>query len=309
LHKDLLSMSTYGGLTAVVDLEDSVPDRALDEAVDHVVGVLSAMADADEPLPLVFVRPREVGQLEHLLDRLGEQASAVTGVVVPKYEPGNAERWWALAEAAAQGRGGSFWVMPVVEHRSLVLPQTRADAMAVLADDLDTHRQALSVRFGGTDISGALGLRRDRRTTIHDIRPVAEIISLLVSTLAASPDHWVVSGPVWEYLSGADEMLAQEIVRDLANGMLGKSVIHPVHVPVVHAHLAVPWDDYTDAREILDNPGGGAFRSSSGDRMSECGPHSEWARRTVVRGDLFGVLRPGTSPQALVAATMQKRSR
>ena len=57
-----------------------------------------------------------------------------------------------------------------------------------------------------------------------------------------------------EYFSNDhEEGLIQEVSLDHANGLIGKTVIHPSHIKVVQAMHIVTMEDYLDARSILQN--------------------------------------------------------
>ena len=45
--------------------------------------------------------------------------------------------------------------------------------------------------------------------------------------------------------------LIREVALDKANGLIGKTVIHPSHVAAVHALSVVTLEEYTDAIDIL----------------------------------------------------------
>ena len=99
--------------------------------------------------------------------------------------------------------------------------------------------------------------------------------------------------------------LIREIELDPANGLLGKTVIHPSHVPVVHAMCVVSHEEYLDALDIAGNAGGGVKASSYGNKMNESKPHRAWAERTLLRARAFGVARPGVSFVELLEASMR----
>jgi citrate lyase beta subunit len=97
--------------------------------------------------------------------------------------------------------------------------------------------------------------------------------------------------------------LIREFVLDRANGVLGKTVIHPTHVAAVHALSVVAHEEYADACDILATRGcGGAKASSFGNKMNESKPHTAWAKRTVMRADAFGVAREDVSFVDLLGA-------
>ena len=84
---------------------------------------------------------------------------------------------------------------------------------------------------------------------------------------------------------------------DRANGLTGKSVIHPLHVAPVHALAVVPHEEYGDAVDVLDPAAadGGVRRSGYGNKMNEIRPHRIWAERTLRRAQVFGVAAQGIS--------------
>ena len=89
--------------------------------------------------------------------------------------------------------------------------------------------------------------------------------------------------------------LIRELVLDKANGLQGKTVIHPSHVRVVHALSVVSHEEYVDATDILapDLRGGGVSASSYHNKMNEVKPHRAWAQRTLRRARAFGVAAEG----------------
>jgi citrate lyase beta subunit len=97
--------------------------------------------------------------------------------------------------------------------------------------------------------------------------------------------------------------LIREVLLDQANGLIGKTVIHPSHVAAVHALSVVTAEEFRDAADILAmNGAGGVAASRSGNKMNESKPHAAWARRTLRRAEVFGVARSGISFVDLLAA-------
>jgi len=100
------------------------------------------------------------------------------------------------------------------------------------------------------------------------------------------------------------EGLLREVVLDKANGLTGKTVIHPSHVPAVHALMVVTAEEYADATDILraDRRGGGVCASSYHNKMNESKPHRAWAERTLRRAEAFGVAAEGIGVVDLLIA-------
>lgn len=70
----------------------------------------------------------------------------------------------------------------------------------------------LAVRLGATDLCAAYGLRRPRDLTVYDLHLIADVIADVVNVLGRADDTgFVVSGPVWEYFSGAERMFKPQL--------------------------------------------------------------------------------------------------
>ncbi|MEV7772359.1 HpcH/HpaI aldolase/citrate lyase family protein [Kitasatospora sp. NPDC086791] len=100
--------------------------------------------------------------------------------------------------------------------------------------------------------------------------------------------------------------LIREVELDRANGLLGKTCIHPSHVPAVHALSVVTHEEYCDAQDILrqEQGGGGVLRSAYTNKMNEARPHRAWAERVLLRAEVFGVAREDVSFAELLAACL-----
>jgi citrate lyase beta subunit len=224
--------------------------------------------------------------------------------------------------------------MPVLESPELVHIESRRSALIDVRDLLaDFQEHVLAVRIGATDLSSVYGLRRSPELTVYDIRVVADAIADIVNVFGrADGTGYVVTGPVWEYFSSPERMfkpqlrqspfdehherslraaliaqdldgLIREVVLDRANGLSGKTVIHPSHVAAVHALSVVTYEEYSDAVDVLGRTStGGAAASAFRNKMNESRPHAAWAAHIVQRARVFGVARPSTSFVDLLGA-------
>jgi citrate lyase beta subunit len=334
LARDLVRRAAEGLMSAVVCLEDAVPDSRLAEAEANAVAQLRLLAATTEPLPMIFIRVRSAGQIPAVVAGLGPAASVLSGFVVPKFVEETGSQFLDEVADAGERLGRPLYVMPVLEAPELVHVETRVDALLGVRRLLDKYRHMVpAVRVGATDLSAAYGLRRQRDLTIWDVRVVADAIADFVNVLGRA-DGFILTGPVWEYWSATERMfksqlretpflehderrlraeliakdldgLLRECALDHANGLLGKTVIHPSHVAAVHALSVVGHEEYADAWAVLDTArGGGAAASSYGNKMNESKPHSAWAERTMLRSRAFGVARDGVSFVDLLAASV-----
>jgi citrate lyase beta subunit len=338
LARDLLRRAAEGVVSAVVCLEDAVADEDVVAAQRNVVEQLRELARAGGDGPLVFVRVRSPEQVVDVVAGLGEDARVLSGFVLPKFTARTGRAFLRAVEAASCEAGRRLLVMPVLESPELIHRETRVEALIDAKRLLDAHRdQVLAVRLGTTDLSSAYGIRRDRDLTIYDVGVVAEAIADVVNVFGrADGTGYVVTGPVWEYFDDHERLfkpqlrqspfvaqdamelrdqlitqhvdgLIRELVLDKANGLLGKTVIHPSHVPVVHALSVVTHEEFVDATDILGagEHGGGVAASSYRNKMNEAKPHRAWAERTLRRARAFGVAGEGIRLVDLLAAGVE----
>ncbi|MCU1434530.1 MAG: ATP/GTP-binding protein [Pseudarthrobacter sp.] len=288
--------------------------------------------------PLLFLRVRTPEQMLSLARRCGTALDMLVGFVIPKFEneTGRAQQFLdALQEInASRGGGRRLRIMPIMESPLMIHGETRTKTLTGVCDVLQANREdVLAVRVGATDMSSAFGLRRSRDLTIYDVKVVAAVIGDIVNMLGRPDSGFVISGPVWEHYSNSERVLRpllrrtpfadanemplrdriltnnldgliREIELDLANGLLGKTVIHPTHVPLVHAMCVVSHEEYVDALEIAGKNGGGASASPYGNKMNEMKPHQAWAGQTLLRAAAFGVAAENITYVDLLEASM-----
>ncbi|MGW8487340.1 HpcH/HpaI aldolase/citrate lyase family protein [Streptomyces sp. NPDC055886] len=292
-----------------------------------------AATDAD--IPLLFIRVREPAQITDLVRRLGDSVRMLSGFVLPKFTEERGRHFLeALAEAEA-ACGRRLFAMPVLESPELLHLETRGDILQGIARSVDKYRdRVLALRLGVTDFCSAYGLRRAPDMTAYDVHIVASVIADVVNVLGrADGTGFTITGPVWEYFRRQERMfkpqlrrspflegsaeelrtaliehdldgLLREIELDRANGLLGKTCIHPSHVAPVHALSVVSHEEFTDAQDILspERGGGGVLRSAYTNKMNEVKPHRAWAERTLQRAEVFGVAREDVGFVDLLAA-------
>ncbi|MFE3825565.1 HpcH/HpaI aldolase/citrate lyase family protein [Streptomyces sp. NPDC059092] len=324
LADDVRKLAGRGVVSMVLCLEDSIHDAEVEDAEANLVRQFADLDERGAETPLLFVRVREPDQIPDLVRRLGGSVRLLSGFVLPKFTE---ERGTAFLEALAEAEaacGRTLYAMPVLESPELLHLETRTETLTGIANAVDKYRErVLALRLGVTDFCSAYGLRRSPDMTAYDVRIVAGVIADVVNVLGrADGTGFTITGPVWEYfrlqermfkpqlrrspfLEGrAEELrtaliehdldgLLREIELDRANGLMGKTCIHPSHVPPVHALSVVSHEEFSDAQDILrpERDGGGVLRSAYTNKMNEVKPHRAWAERTLLRAEVFGVAR------------------
>ena len=279
-------------------LEDTINDAYLPQAEQQAVQTLQQIALAQQQqdfyLPQIFIRLRAPAQLSRLRKQLGSACSVLTGFIFPKFSLENAAAYLdALAAANSQQRDKKFYMMPVLEDPSLLALSSRSSQLEQLKALLDNEPLVLNIRVGCNDLCNLFSIRRQPQQTIYQVLPVAQILS---DILTVFQQDYVISAPVWEYFQDWHGQwkagLQRELALDLLNGFTGKTVIHPNQIAIVNAAMQVSQTDYEDACQILNWSQNTPFYvagSVQAQRMNEYKTHHNWAQRTLLLAQLYGI--------------------
>lgn len=314
----------YPGLTSMVMcFEDACREELVPEAEQNVIRILDALnKELDNgtirynEIPLIIFRVRNVEQFKHFSSMLKpEHIHLVTAFNFPKFNVKDGEEYFDHLEYLNKHFGEIIYGMPILESKEMAYLESRIQELMGVKAILDRHRHlVLNVRVGGTDWSSVFGVRRGINYTIYDIMTVSDCLKDVLNVFSRHNDY-SVSGPVWEYFRATKNMkfeeavetinrslfkqqtlvndavdgLLRELLLDRANGFVGKTIIHPTHIPYVNGMLAVTKEVYDDACQILDADGG-VLKSASCNKMNEIGPHRCWAEKIVMRAKAYGVI-------------------
>ncbi|MGW2744809.1 HpcH/HpaI aldolase/citrate lyase family protein [Streptomyces sp. NPDC001450] len=336
LADDIVRQAGNGVVSMVLCLEDSIDDADVVAGEENLVRQFADLdSRAEVEPPLLFIRVRTPEQIPDLVRRLGASARLLSGFVMPKFTEERGLPFLEALAAAEAESGRRLFAMPVLESPELLYRESRVDTLEGIARAVDKFRdRVLALRLGVTDFCSSYGLRRAPDMTAYDVQVVASVIADVVNMLGrADGTGFTVTGPVWEYFRVPERMfkpqlrqspflevqavelrekliehamdgLLREISLDQANGLLGKTCIHPSHVLPVHALSVVSHEEFSDAQDILrpERGGGGVLRSAYTNKMNEVKPHRAWAERTLLRAEVFGVAREDVGFVELLAA-------
>ncbi len=313
----------YAGLTSmVICLEDSISDHEVVEAEINSVIQLQTLYNAVNSrkfsqghLPLIFIRVREPKQIEKLINDLGAASTLLSGFVLPKFDAHIGKEYLEQIQSINNTYCLSLYALPILESKEVIYKETRMDTLLSIKKLLDHYAEiVLNIRIGATDFSGLFGIRRDSETPIYDIAIIRDCIADILNIFGRMDHEYIISGPVWEYfqlpgqmvkpsvrnnLDGAlptanqyDQAFIREIILDKSNGIVGKTIIHPSHIRLVHALNAVTYEEYMDSISIMDHihSHNGVITSNFHNKMNEVKPHYQWARKTLLKSKVYGVL-------------------
>lgn len=331
IHQDILSKKHEGLTSLVIDLEDAVGDIELGKAEGRLVEELLKLYGefnrnylTIDDLPLMFIRIRSLEQLITIKEQLGDAIRLLTGVVIPKFCVETGEE--ILTEVVKiHSEQQPFYAMPILETNKVIQKDTRMQELLEIKQLLDRYKEnILNVRIGATDFCGLYGIRRSVDTTVYEIAVLRDCIADIINLFQRSDSPYVISGPVWEYFSSRPRMLKpqlrqtpfrerygdeglkwrselidqhmdgliREVLMDVANGLTGKTIIHPSHIKAVQALNVVSYEEYIDACAIIEAGNGeiGVQKSNFANKMNEIKPHYYWAQKIILKSQLYGVL-------------------
>ena len=322
----IIKNDLFGLTSLVMCFEDALREEDLPDAAVNVLAQLNGVFEAVDTqriaiddVPLIFLRVRSVKQFQEFAVKLTpEMSSVLTGFVFPKINAEIGREYFEYLDGLNQALGARFYGMPILESKEIAFKETRMMEIKKLRHLFqDYSEMILNLRVGGTDVSSLFGLRRSVDHTIYDILPVRDFLADVINYFGRMSAGFVISGPVWEYYSNdknfglqmvqergnlhrlllsrtplinpAMDGLLREIVFDIANGFVGKTIIHPSHTRFVNAMYAVTREAYEDAVSI-DRASGGIVKSPQGNKMNEVNPHKRWARVVLNRARAYGVI-------------------
>lgn len=339
LAADITKQAAAGVTSVVACLEDSIADEQVAEGEANLVAALTELHEHPQgETPILFVRVRHAAQIPELVARLGPAAAVLDGFVMPKFTAATGTEYLHALDDADRMAGTALLAMPVIESGAVLYAETRVDELTRLRALLHRdRRRILAVRLGATDLCALYGLRRSPDLSIYDVKVVSSLISDVVNVLGrADGSGFTVTGPVWEYFAGVERIfkpqlrfspfaehnepelrgrlvgraidgLIREVSLDRANGLTGKTAIHPSHVAVVNALSVVSFEEHRDASDVLQaGRAGGVLASGHRNKMNEIGPHTAWARLTMLRAQAFGVAADNVSFVDLLAASLPR---
>ncbi|MCI6465357.1 MAG: HpcH/HpaI aldolase/citrate lyase family protein [Faecalicatena sp.] len=327
----------YPGLTSMVMcFEDACKEELVPAAEQNVLNLLDALNKELEKgtikyteIPLIIFRVRSVEQFKHFTSMLKpEHIHLITAFNFPKFNKRNGESYYSHLEELNIKFNEILYGMPILESKEMAYLELRIPELMGVKEILDRHKRlVLNIRVGGTDWSSVFGVRRGINYTIYDIMTVKDCLKDTLNVFARNNDY-CVSGPVWEYfrankymkfselpesinkslfrrdslINDAVDGLLRELLLDRANGFIGKTIIHPTHIPYINGMLAVTEEVYNDALQIMDTSGG-VIKSVSGNKMNEIGPHRCWAEKVLMRSKAYGVIKDESCYSSLFVTT------
>lgn len=299
LNRKIKDLSAFA-----ICLEDSVGDTGEEEAINNLRSFLEKLDKRindglieKENLPFIFIRPKNEACLRIISKIIKKYEHLIMGIVIPK---ATAERVDVFVGILDNNYLENMYILPIIESPEFIQSQLKNEAFTKMSFVINKHHdRILNIRIGVTDILGHYGIRREKVLSIYDSVIYKMFVSDIVGYLQDLDIP--ISGGVSEFFDTSKEdvlnSFEREMLLDRFNGLIGKTVIHPNQLTLVQLFSVVSYEDYMDAKSILENTENkfGALKSSNSDRMNEVKPHTKWARKIDTLASIYGVYNKGVS--------------
>lgn len=281
--------------SVIICLEDAVSESDVEMALQQLQTLLNRWAeyltaltpnnanklDTPQPFerPLVFIRPRHPQMLKQLADFA--HIELIDGFVLPKVDMISLSNW----RIACQFINDDSLLMPTLETAAVFNPIHNQELAVALRKAFD--QPIFALRIGGNDLFASLRMRRPHNSSVYN----SAIGSLIYQLLGCFVPHgFYLTAPVFEYLD-QPTLFMQELTQDVSLGLVGKTVIHPSQIPLVHQAFCVPASVLDEAQAILDSEAKAVFKYNN--TMLEPATHRAWAMEVIERSHVFGVVADG----------------
>lgn len=272
-HKDLSSIVSgkkYKDLKSlVIDFEDGLEEAAFNAADARLSQTLLA---AGEHSPLLFVRAKNVEHLKTLLAL--ESIDKVAGFILAKFSLVNAEEYLQLFA------NSSFLLMPSIEGEELF---DIVKLQALRAKILAYKERVVLVRFGLEDMLKQLRMRRSCEESLFDIAATASSIGGFIATFKSA--GFDVSAGVYPCY-GDKEGFVRDVMRDLKEGLVSKTIIHPSQIALLNECYTVEAEVLEEAREIVQSSR--KIFAQNG-KMAESLSMKNHAQELCLRAEIYGI--------------------
>ena len=269
-HKNLeavLSGKKYPDLRSVViDFEDGLATADRQQALNRLDSILENLQVTKL---LRFIRPQNTQMLKEFLQR--KNIEKIDGFILPKFGLDNAVEYLSIIQ--------NFQFMPSIEGKELF----DIRQLQKLRDILLPHQeQTICIRFGAQDMLRQLGLKQ--AGSIYEMLAPAQVIANLISIF--KPYGFNISAPVYPNFSDA-EGFKKEVVFELQNGLISKTIIHPSQIAPMNQLYKVTKSELDASQRLLAQYDGVINLDG---KMGEFMTQSPWAEHILKRAELFGVI-------------------
>lgn len=258
--------------SCIIDTEDAIAEADLDLGLNNIADMLKSYTPGELCL---FIRPRNPEVLKRLLKI--KNIEKIDGFSLPKF---STEVMHSYADIL-NGSSSEFYSMPVLESRDIFSRQKLEEICAFLLSD---RLHTLTLRLGGEDMMQYLGLKRRCEDNIYELVGPARVIGDVISIF--KPCGFNITATVFNCIRH-DELYRKNVLEDLRQGLLGKTIIHPDQIDPINQAYKVSRQEYDMATKMLDKDTEAIIVQDG--QMGEKFAHLSWARVILERHRFYGL--------------------
>ncbi|MDQ7044807.1 MAG: HpcH/HpaI aldolase/citrate lyase family protein [Sulfurimonas sp.] len=270
-HKDIkcvVSGEKYPDLKSVlIDTEDSLDD--LESGLEAIQTLLQTYKKSTL---LVFIRPRNMEVLQEILKF--QNIHLIEGFILPKFSLDNARKYlYILANT-------SYTIMPSIEGSELF----EQPKLVELRDILLIHKEKIPlVRFGLEDMLRQLKMRRTCQESIFDFTVTSSVLGNFIGIFKSA--GFDVSAGVYPCFKDKEGFI-NDVKRDLKEGLISKTIIHPNQIEIINSLYKVNKKDYEEASEVCQND---ALVFNQNSKMAETKTMFAYSYALLQRAKIYGI--------------------
>jgi len=194
---------------------------------------------------------------------------------LPKFSLDNASEYLALLEDK------DFLLMPSIEGKELFEQMKLLQLRELL---LPIKEKIPLLRYGLEDMLKQLGMKRSCEESAFDYAVTSYLLGQFISIFKSA--GFPISGGVFPCFK--DETgLKKDVLRDLKEGLFGKTIIHPNQIGICNELYKVSQKEYKEAVEILQSK---QVIFSQDSKMAETKTMSNYSKEIVKRKEVYGLV-------------------
>ena len=265
---DILEGKKYPFLKSIViDFEDGYDG-------DNQKEILQNIEKLKKKSLITLIRFSTPYELNHALKKF--DLSKIDGFVLPKFSLKNANKYIKIIKDPSF----THFISIAIEEEELF----NENKLRELKSYIDQVRlKVVNIRFGAEDMFRQLGLRRECDKTLFDYSVASSVIATMIKVFKL--DGYSISGAVFRCFKD-DKNFIKDVQRDIREGLLSKSVIHPQQVLLFDQIYKVSEEDYADAQAVLQAH---TKVLNLHNTMLEKLTQSSWAQGIIEREKIYGL--------------------
>lgn len=273
LHKDIdaiASAKKYPHLRSMlIDFEDSLEEERHEDALSKLQTFLT---NYEKKELFVFIRPANPHMLQEMLNF--DDIEKLSGFILPKFSLSNAEDYLALMSQT------KMHFMPSIETQELFNIQQLQE----LKERLTPYKeQIILVRIGLEDMLRQLKMKRRCSENLFDIAVTSHTLAHFLATFKSS--GFSVSGGVFPCFKDSDGFI-EDVKRDLKEGLVSKTVIHPHQVELFEECYRVKQEEFDEAVALCQSTQTVFAHNGA---MQEKNTMTPYAQDIILRSELYGL--------------------